>query len=118
MNYYVEHVLKNLKKPTTFEDLCSKVLELMNKETTRGVVFLTEDQKQEILDILEDGINNYSIYKTPKGTYIPMSKTSFRIGIFYGNRNGSGNVNVTTSYVNNSSSNTSESDKFNDSLEQ
>lgn len=100
MNHYVECVLKKLKKPASFESICEKVLELINDGTTKEVVFLTDEEKDEIKSILDKGVEDFNIYRTPKDSFILMSKTSFRIGKFYGNRSGGGKVNVTTSYVN------------------
>ena len=64
------------------------------------VVSLTEDEKIEIEEILENGVSKYEIFKTPSDNYIYMIKTSFRKGRFYADKSGSGKVSITTTYVN------------------
>ena len=49
--------------------------------------------------MLEKMVEDYDVYKSPTGNYSLLSKTSFRKGRFYGDRNGGGRVSVTSSYV-------------------
>lgn len=95
---YVELVLKKEKKPVPFEKIISRIEKNRSDELQREVI-LTEEEKMRVLDILENGVSNLEIYKTPYGNYVLFSKTSFRKGRFYGDRTGGGKVSVTTSYV-------------------
>ena len=57
-----------------------------------------EEEKIEILNILKDLVLKYEVYLSPNNNYFLMSKTSFKKGVFYSNRNGDGKVHVITSY--------------------
>ena len=98
MNHYLELVLKKEKKPASLEKIISKIEKLKSEELHKDV-FLSEGEKKEVSDLLEKLVEQLEVYKTPTGNYTLMSKTSFRKGKFYGDRNGGGRVFVTTSYV-------------------
>ena len=99
MKSYVDYVLRKEKKAISLERLFSKVKDLISREKGEDVS-LTEEEKKEITDILEDGVEKYEIFKTPSDNYIYMMKTSFRKGRFYADRSGSGKVSITTTYIN------------------
>ena len=81
MKSYVDYVLRKEKKAISLERLFSKVKDLISREKGEDVS-LTEEEKKEITDILEDGVEKYEIFKTPSDNYIYMMKTSFRKGRF------------------------------------
>ena len=95
---YVEIALKKEKKPASFEKIVSRIEAIRSEELNKDYK-MTDEEKTLVLDILEDGVSKYEIYKTPSNNYISFMKTSFRKGRFYGDRNGNGRVSVTTSYV-------------------
>ena len=57
-----------------------------------------EEEKIEILNILKELVLKYEVYLSPNNNYFLMSKTSFKKGVFYSNKNGDGKVHVITSY--------------------
>lgn len=98
MKKYVEYVLRKEKKPIDIEKLYLKVESLIQEEIDDYV--LSAEGKALIDSVLEAGIKDYEIYKTPNDRYTLLSKTSFRKGRFIGNRAGEGVVVCYTSYVN------------------
>ena len=111
MKNYLELALKKEKKPASFDKIVSRIEKIKSDEIGHDV-FLTDDEKMELLDALEDGVSKYEVYKTPSGNYIAFYKTSFRKGRFYGNRDGAGRVSVTTSYVDKDGQLVVKSDKY------
>ena len=91
MKDLVDIILKKAKKPIELSKIYEKIEELNN-------ISLSDFEKQEIVDVIENGISNYEYYKTPNDRIVLFSKTSFRKGKFYGNRGGDGFVLVTSSY--------------------
>ena len=87
MDKKVFDVLKKTKKAISLDKLFEKL------EVT------TEDEKVEIKEILDSLVSKYEVFETPNHNYIAMSKTSYRRGHFYGNKNGSGRVVVTVDYI-------------------
>ena len=87
MDKKVFDVLKKTKKAISLDKLFEKL------EVT------TEDEKVEVKEILDNLVSKYEVYETPNHNYIAMSKTSYRRGHFYGNKNGSGRVVVTVDYI-------------------
>ena len=87
MDKKVFDVLKKTKKAISLDRLFEKL------EVT------TEDEKVEVKEILDNLVSKYEVYETPNHNYIAMSKTSYRRGHFYGNKNGSGRVVVTVDYI-------------------
>lgn len=87
MDKKVFDVLKKTKKAISLEKLFEKL------EVT------TDDEKVEIKEILDSLVSKYEVFETPNHNYIAMSKTSYRRGHFYGNKNGSGRVVVTVDYI-------------------
>ena len=79
-------VLKKAKKGASFDTICEK----LSIEKT--------EEKVELLNIIQDLIKEYEIYLSPNNNYFLMSKTSFKKGTFFSNRNGDGKVHVITSY--------------------
>lgn len=94
MREYVEYVLRKAKKPISLEKIFDKI-EILDENITK----LSNDQKAEIIEILERGCKDYDFYRTPNGNYTLFSKTSFVIGRFHGNRDGGGKIFVTRSYT-------------------
>ncbi len=87
MDKKVYDVLKKTKKAISLEKLCEKL------EVT------TESEISEVKEILDNLMSKQEVYETPNHNFIAMSKTSFRKGRFYGNKNGSGKVVVTVDYI-------------------
>ncbi|MBP5678801.1 MAG: RNB domain-containing ribonuclease [Bacilli bacterium] len=98
MKHYLELALKKEKKAASFEKIVSRIEKLKSEELHSDVI-LTAEEKKELLELIREGVTQYEIYMTPNENYIAFSKTSFRKGRFYGNRDGRGKVSVTTSYV-------------------
>lgn len=99
MKNYLEIVLRKEKKPTSFEKIVARI-EKIKSEELKEDVHLSNAEKEEVSQLLESMVHDYDVFKTPSSNYVLMSKTSFRKGRFYGDRNGGGRVFVTTSYVN------------------
>ena len=98
MKKYVELALMKEKKAVSLEKIVSRIEKIKSEES--GIdVLLTDDEKNDVLEILEKLVSDYEVYKTPSNNYIAMSKTSFRKGRFYGDRTGAGKVTVVSSYT-------------------
>lgn len=100
MKSYIELVLKKEKKPISLDKIISKIESVISKERNSEVK-LSDDEKKEILKIIEDEVNDYEIYKTPSDNYILITKTSFRKGRFFSDKTGAGKVFYTTCYLDN-----------------
>lgn len=98
MKNYLELALKKEKKPASFEKLVARIERLKSEELMREV-HLTDSEKAELRKILDDLVQEYEVYQTPSDNYVLLSKTSFRKGRFYGDRNGGGRVFVSSSYT-------------------
>lgn len=98
LNHYVELALKKEKKPASLEKIIARIEKIKSDEIGKDTV-LTEEEKLEVFEILEDEVSKFEVYKTPSDNYISMQKTSFRKGRFYGNRDGSGRVSSSITYV-------------------
>jgi ribonuclease R len=94
---YIDYVLKKEKKPVEIEKIY-KVIEEKKKQVDPKYV-LSDSDINEIDRILSEGIECFEYYKTPKGRYTLISKTSFRKGSFHGNRIGGGTVYSTTTCI-------------------
>ena len=79
-------ILRKAKKGISLDTICEKM----------GIE--KEKEKIEVLNILKELVKNYDVYLSPGNNYALMSKTSFKKGTFYGNKNGDGKVHVITSY--------------------
>ena len=87
MEEIIDKIFNKAKKPLSFERLCEKLN------------LTTDSEKMELKKILDSKVEDYSVYQTPKGQYVSMMKTSFRVGRFYANRSGGGTVVVDNSYT-------------------
>ena len=87
MDKKVFEVLKKTKKAISLDKICEK-LEITNA-----------DERTEVKEILDSLVSKNEVFETPNHNFIAMSKTSFRKGHFYGNKNGSGRVIVTVDYI-------------------
>ena len=99
MKNYLELALKKEKKPASFEKIVARIEKIKSEEVGKEI-HLTNEEIEEMRQLLEELVKEYEVFKTPSDNYILMSKTSFRKGRFYGDRNGGGRVFVTNSYVN------------------
>ena len=97
MKEYVDFVFRKEKKPFDIEKLFNRIVDIIRKDSPSYE--LTCEDKEEILKIVEEGINNYTYYKNENGKFLAFYKTSFRYGRFYGNKAGEGYINYTNSYV-------------------
>ena len=91
MRSYIDLVLKKEKKPVSIDIIISKI------ELAKGSK-LNDLEIKEVLDTLDSDVSNLDVLKTPTNEYILLSKTSFKKGRFYSDKNG-GVVSVTNSYV-------------------
>ena len=98
MKSYIDSILKKEKKPISLERLYHKIEKNMSDDCGSELL-LNDEEKQEVIDILNNEVNNFRVIKTSSDNYILIGKTSFRMGRFYADRNGAGKVSVTTSYI-------------------
>lgn len=99
MKHYLEMVLQKEKKAVSFQKIIEKIEKLKSEEVGHEIL-LTPFEKEEVLGLLDKMVETLDVYLTPANHYVLTSKTSFRKGRFYGDRNGNGRVHVTNSYVN------------------
>ena len=97
MKDYIDYILKNKRKPVEIDEIY-KIIEEKKKQKNPGYVLSDSDIK-EIDKVLSEGLNNFEYYKSPKGRYTHISRTSFRKGSFRGNRIGGGTVYTNTTYI-------------------
>ena len=98
MNELINAILKKAKKPLSLDKIYEKV-EMFLKSSGDIITELNDDIKEEINRCLDEGIKNYTFFKTTNGNYVLLSKTSYKKGIFYGTRKGDGTVVVINSYI-------------------
>ena len=98
MKNYLELALRKEKKPASFEKIVARIEKIKSEELMQEV-HLTKAEQDEVRKLLDQFVSEYEVYQTPSDNYVLLSKTSFRKGRFYGDRNGGGRVFVTTSYV-------------------
>jgi len=94
---YIDFVLKKEKKPVDIEKLYRKIEKIKMLEDSN--YSLSCDELNEIDNILSKGIEKYEYYRTPKGNYTLLYKTSYRKGRFHGNKIGEGFVISNTPFV-------------------
>lgn len=97
MKDYIDYVLKKEKKPVEIEKIY-RIIEEKKRQVDSNYV-LSDSDISEIDKILSDGVEKFEYYKTPKGRYTHISRTSFRKGLFHGNRIGGGVVYSTTTCI-------------------
>lgn len=110
MRDYIDWVLKKAKKPVELDKLYSSI-EIL-KQLQDSNYFLTDEDKEEIDEILSNGVDRFDYYKTPSGKYTPLYKTSFRKGRFHGNKIGEGFVISNTIHVDKNGNKTTKEEKF------
>ena len=98
MKDYIDFILRKAKKPISYDSILERYVLL--KQQNDESYLLTEDDKNEILNILNEELSNYNYYQTRDGLYMLLGKTQYRKGKFYGNRAGEGVVICITSYIN------------------
>ena len=98
MKSYIDKILNKEKKAISLERLISKIEDVISLEKGEDVK-LSEQERKDVYNILEEGVEKYEIFKTPSDNYINMLKTSFRKGRFYADKTGAGKVSITTTYV-------------------
>lgn len=76
----IENYLNKIKKPVTMEKIIQKA----------ALVGL--DNSEEVKKIIEDKVTNYELIVTDSGKYIPIKKTSFRVGTYHLYKDGNGAV--------------------------
>lgn len=104
----IEKALLIEEKPVSFEILCNRIASLLKKDK------LSEVQKREVYNILNTQIYNGNIFcdeletlnseqdgMDAEETFTLMRKTKYRMGLFYGCRNGEGFVAASTSHLDN-----------------
>ncbi len=110
MKECIDFILKKEKKPVDLEKIFKRIENF--KKTENLDYEISEDEKNEVIKILEDGIKKYEYYMTPNGNFTLFTKTSFRIGRFHGNRIGEGTVFTKTSYVSKDGKRNVKNEKF------
>lgn len=86
MEEKLKKIMRKAKKPISLD----KIYERME--------ISDDSEKLELRKIVEQAVASYSIIQTPNNNYIPITKTAFRKGRFYGKGNGEGQVVVTSTY--------------------
>lgn len=76
----VEKYLSKIKKPITMEKILEKVSSIGDYNL------------EEVKKLIQDKVNNYEMFVTESGKYVPMHKTSFRVGIYHAFKDGNGMV--------------------------
>ena len=79
MKSYIDKILNKEKKAISLERLISKIEDVISLEKGEDVK-LSEQERKDVYNILEEGVEKYEIFKTPSDNYINMLKTSFRKG--------------------------------------
>lgn len=74
----IEKYLEKIKKPTSLEKIFEKA------------EMLGEVDLEKVKQIIEEKVNNYELIITDSGKYVPIRKTSFRVGNYRAFRNGDG----------------------------
>ena len=72
--------LNKIKKPITMERLLEKILSFGDYDL------------EKVKELIDDKIKNYELIVTGSGKYIPIRKTSFRVGTYHAFRDGNGMV--------------------------
>lgn len=76
----IENYLNKIKKPVTMKKILDKAL----------LIGITDTEK--IKKFVEDKVSNYELIVTDSGKYIPIKKTSFRVGTYHLYKDGNGAV--------------------------
>ena len=111
MKHYVNFILRKAKKPIDKETLYMKVEELIRIEKD-NYLGLSSDDKKVIDEIIENGLDSYEYIETTSGKISLITKTSYRTGRFYGNRNGEGFVISRNFFVDKTGNQLSSEDKY------
>ena len=98
MRDYIERALLKEKKAASCDKIISRIEKIKTEEKLKEV-FLTVEEKNEVINELNKLVDEYEVYKTPSNNYILMKKTTFRKGRFYGDKGGGGRVSVINSYT-------------------
>ena len=77
----VERYLSKMKKPTSLERILEKVS------------LLGDYDLEKVKELIDNKTKTYELIVTESGKYIPIKKTSFRVGIYHEFRDGNGKVN-------------------------
>ena len=99
MKEVIDSILLKEKKPISLDRVILRYENLKSKELDEEYT-CTDSEKEDIINILNKGVNDYEYILTPSNNYIHIIKSSYRKGTFYGDRNGNGKVSVVTSYIN------------------
>lgn len=76
----IENYLEKIKKPVSLEKILEKA---------KNIYGLDYEQVKSFID---EKVKNYELIITENGNYIPIKKTSFRVGFYHGFKDGSGAV--------------------------
>lgn len=74
----IENYLKKIKKPISFEKILEKAQ------------MLGEVDANELKELIDNKVKNYELIVNDSGKYIPIRKTSFRVGKYHTFRDGNG----------------------------
>lgn len=111
MKHYVDLILKKAKKPIDKETLYVKTEELIKLEKD-DFKKLSSDDKKVIDEVIDNGLDSYEYIETATGKISLITKTSYRTGRFYGNRNGEGFVISRNFFVDKFGNQLSNEDKY------
>ena len=76
----VEKFLRKIKKPISFEKIYEKI-------SSMGDYSL-----EQVQNLIQEKVDNYEMIITENGNYVPITKTSFRVGIYHAFKDGNGIV--------------------------
>ena len=110
MKDYIDFILRKAKKPISYDSILERYVFL--KQQKDESYLLTEDDKNEILNIINEKLSNYDYYQTRDGLFMLLGKTQYRKGKFYGNRAGEGVAICITSYINRDGEQVVSEDKY------
>ena len=98
MKKYLDLVINKAKKAISIEKIYEKIENVLKEEYGEDYI-LDDDSKKEIDLCLNEAVENNEIIVTSNNNYISIKKSSFRKGIFYGDKKGNGEVTVVSSYI-------------------
>lgn len=98
MKKYLDLVINKAKKAISIDKIYEKIENVLKEEHGDDYI-LDDESKKEIDSLLKEAVDNNEVIVTPNNNYISIKKSSFRKGIFYGDKKGAGEVSVFSSYI-------------------
>lgn len=83
----IENYLKKIKKPVS-------MLKILEKASLLG-----EYDAEKVINLVKEKVSNYELIVTDSGKYIPIKRTSFKVGKFHAYKNGTGAVETSSEKI-------------------